>query len=139
MTDRNILIIKTTWSYTITQPELTGELFYEKLFELNPSLKLMFPSNMEQQVKKLIDMITYMVTHLQTMEGIQKDIDAMAVRHAGYGVRKEHYQNVGDALIWVLENRLEDLWSDESRIAWTNLYTLWSNSMMLASEGYEDK
>ena len=84
-------------------------------------------------------MITYMVTHLQTMEGIQKDIDAMAVRHAGYGVRKEHYQNVGDALIWVLENRLEDLWSDESRIAWTNLYTLWSNSMMLASEGYEDK
>ena len=136
MTDRNILIIKTTWSYTITQPDVAGELFYQKLFEMDPSLKSMFPNDMDAQIQKLIDMITYMVTHLQTMQDIQKQIDAMAIRHAGYGVKKEHYQLVGTALLWMLESRLDELWNDEAKDAWTSLYRLWSTSMINASEEF---
>ncbi|TLV02206.1 globin domain-containing protein [Dyadobacter luticola] len=133
MTSRKILIIKTTWSYAIGLPEMTGELFYERLFELDPSLQAMFPPDMEQQNRKLIDMITYMVSHLQAMENVQRDIDAMAARHAGYGVRPEHYKTVGDALKWVLEQRLGDQWDEETREAWTELYDIWSTSMIRAA------
>lgn len=133
MTDRKILIIKTTWSYAIAQPETTGEMFYEALFELDPSLQAMFPRDMEQQVRKLTDMITYMVSRLQTMAGIQKDIDAMAVRHAGYGVRDAHYATVGKALLQVLEQRLEDQWDEEASQAWSELYNVWATSMIAAS------
>jgi hemoglobin-like flavoprotein len=127
------LIIKTTWSYAISQPEMMGEMFYETLFEIDPSLQAMFPRDMEQQVRKLTDMITYMVSRLQTMAEIQKDIDAMAVRHAGYGVRDAHYATVGQALLQVLEQRLEDQWDEEASQAWNELYDIWSTSMIKAS------
>lgn len=133
LTDRKTLIIKTSWSYVIAQPEMTGEMFYEKLFEINPALQAMFPQDMEQQVRKLIDMITYMVSRMQAMPEIQKDIDAMAVRHAGYGVQDAHYATVGEALLWVLENRLEDQWDEETRQCWTELYDMWATSMIKAS------
>ena len=133
MTDRTTLIIKTTWSYVIAQPEIAGEIFYEKLFELDPALQAMFPQDMQQQVQKLIDMITYMVSRMQKMPDIQKDIDAMAVRHAGYGVLDAHYATVGAALLSMLENRLENKWDQESRQAWTELYDIWASSMIRAS------
>jgi hemoglobin-like flavoprotein len=133
VTDRKILIIKTTWSYAISQPELVGEMFYEALFEIDPGLQAMFPRDMEQQVRKLTDMITYMVSRLQTMSEIQKDIDAMAVRHAGYGVKDAHYETVGRALLQVLEQRLEDQWDQEAAEAWNQLYNTWATSMIKAS------
>lgn len=133
MTDRKTLIIKTSWSYVIAEREMTGEMFYDKLFELNPALQAMFPQDMEQQIGKLIDMITYMVSRMQVMSEIQKDIDAMAVRHAGYGVHDAHYATVGDALIWVLEKRLGDQWDEETRQSWTELYDMWATSMIKAS------
>jgi hemoglobin-like flavoprotein len=133
VTDRKTLIIKTTWSSLIAQPEWAGEIFYEKLFELDPSLRDMFPPNMQHQVGKLIDMITYMVSRMQAMPDIQKDIDAMAVRHAGYGVHDTHYATVGAALLSMLETLLKDQWDEEARQAWAELYNIWSSSMIYAS------
>ena len=82
MTDRNILIIKNSWSHLIRQSDEAGSLFYDRLFELDPELKAMFPSDIEAQAKKLMDMITFMVTNLQSMSGIKQDIESLAVRHA---------------------------------------------------------
>ena len=133
MTDRNMLIIKSTWSYVITQPDIAGEMFYEKLFELDPHLKPMFQSNMEHQIKKLMNMITFMVTNLQTMQETQMEIEALAKRHVQYGTHDEHYPCVGQALIWVLEHSLGERWNDETGKAWTDLYTMWASSMIQAS------
>ena len=135
MTDRNILIIKNTWSYVIIQSDLAGKMFYEKLFELAPALKPMFTSDTEQQAKKLMDMITFMVTNLQTMEEIQTQIEALAKRHATYGTRVEHYIPVGKALIWVLEQTLGELWDEETEKAWMDVYGVWSASMINATKG----
>jgi nitric oxide dioxygenase len=133
LTDRKTLIIKTTWSFVISDRELTGEMFYQRLFELDPALRPLFQHDMEQQTKKLIDMITYMVSRMQSMPEIQKDINAMAVRHAGYGVRDADYATVGEALLWAIENRLEDQWDEETRLAWSELYQIWATSMMAAA------
>lgn len=134
MTDRNILIIKNSWSHLIRQSDEAGSLFYDRLFELDPELKAMFPADMEAQAKKLMDMITFMVTNLQSMSGIKQDIESLAVRHAGYGTRPQHYITVGSALIWVLEQSLGDLWNQETIQAWTSLYTMWSTAMIHAAE-----
>lgn len=122
----------------MAQPELTGELFYEKLFELDPALKGMFPEHLDEQIHKLINMITYMVSRLQTLPQIQKDIDAMAIRHTGYGVKDEHYTLVGEALLWVLEKRLEDQWDEETGHAWSEIYRIWADSMIRASHQAPD-
>ncbi|MCF0065848.1 globin domain-containing protein [Dyadobacter chenwenxiniae] len=133
MTDRKTLTIKNTWSYVIAQPELAGELFYEKLFELDPTLRGMFPPDLGHQAQKLTDMITYMVRRMQAMPDIQKEIDALAVRHAGYGVHDAHYITVGGALLSTLEKLLEEHWDEECCQAWTELYNIWASSMIKAS------
>ena len=134
MTDRNILIIKTSWSYVLSQPENPGHLFYNKLFEMAPCLRYMFKSDMEQQMAKLTDMITFMVTHLQNMPEIRSEIDALARRHAHYGAKPEHYKTVGDALIQTMESSSGTLWNDETRQAWTELYNIWADEMIRISD-----
>lgn len=133
MTDRNILIIKTSWSYILSQPENPGHVFYDKLFEIAPCLKSMFKSDMEQQMVKLKDMITFMVTHLQDMSKIRSEIDALARRHAHYGAKPEHYKTVGNALIQTMETSSGSLWNEETRQAWIALYNIWATEMIHAA------
>jgi hemoglobin-like flavoprotein len=133
MTERNILIIKNSWSYMISLPDKPGVMFYEQLFEVAPQLIPMFKSDLEQQQNKFSDMVTYMVAKLQNMDDIQNEIDALAKRHVHYGAKPEHYQLVGEALISTMRNSLGDIWDEETSQAWTDLYQLWSSSMILAA------
>ena len=134
MTDRTILIIKTSWSHIITQPVSPGIMFYEQLFAVAPCLIPMFKSDLESQQTKFTDMLTFMVLNLQNMANIQKQIDDLGKRHVGYNVEPEHYKVVGSVLMTTLEASLGDMWDEETKIAWADLYELWSSSMI--SAGY---
>ncbi|MCF0055410.1 globin domain-containing protein [Dyadobacter sp. CY356] len=132
MNDRNILIIKTSWSHVLSQPENPGYVFYNALFEMAPCLRHMFKSDMDQQIVKLTDMITFMVSNLQNMAEIRPEIDALARRHAHYGVKPEHYKTVGDALIRTMATISGSLWNDETKQAWVDLYNTWAEEMITA-------
>ena len=128
-----MLIIKNSWSQVIARPDNPGAVFYERLFEAAPYLMPMFKSDMESQQTKFSAMITYMVMHLQTLEDIQGEINAMGKRHVHYGVQPEHYALVGKALIGTLESILAEAWDDEAADAWTKLYNFWASSMIQAA------
>jgi hemoglobin-like flavoprotein len=130
---RNMLIIKSSWSHVIAQPDNPGALFYQKLFAAAPCLVSMFKSDMEGQQSKFTDMVTYMVTNLQNMEDIQRNLHLLGQRHVHFGATPEHYQLVGSILIGTLKTSLGDLWNPETEEAWTSLYELWSSSMIRAS------
>ena len=49
-------------------------------------------------------------------------MQALGRRHAGYGVRPEHYDTVGAALLWTLEQGLGDAFTDDVRAAWAEAY-----------------
>ncbi|MCF0050577.1 globin domain-containing protein [Dyadobacter sp. LJ53] len=134
MNNRDMLIIKNSWSQVIAQPDNPAVLFYENLFAEAPYLISMFHSDLEQQQAKFSAMITYMVMHLQTMPDIQTQIEAMGKRHAKYGVKPEHYALVGKVLINTLETTLGDYWDMETAEAWTNLYDVWASAMLNAAE-----
>ncbi|MCE7064911.1 globin domain-containing protein [Dyadobacter sp. CY326] len=128
-----MLIIKNSWSQVIAQPDNPGEVFYKQLFTTAPYLIPMFKSDMENQHSKFSAMITYMVMHLQTIDDIQSEIEAMGKRHVHYGVEPEHYALVGKVLITTLKTILDEAWNAETEDAWTRLYALWSTSMIKAA------
>ena len=130
MNDRDILIIKNSWSYLINQSDEVGLLFYNKLFELDPGLKSMFHNDMDGQIQKFMDLITFTVTRLQKITDIENELDALAMRHLTYGVRPQHYQLMGKALLWAFEKSLGDLWNEETNNAWRELYNFLALSMM---------
>ena len=113
-----------------------ADLFYDRLFELDPSIKPMFPifkEDMKEQGRKLMDTLDLITRGLSVPEIILPSIKQLAQRHAGYGVRDEHYATVGAALFWTMEQALGEDFTPEVRGAWTEAYTFLTDVMISAS------
>jgi len=136
LTQAQIQLVKESWSiFRSIDTALVGDVFYGKLFLENPSLRRLFPRQMEEQYKKLINMLSIMVARLDHIDDLSADIAAMAERHVRYGVKPEYYPLVGKALLWALQNGLGKDWTREVEIAWQNCYDILAGKMIKASMG----
>lgn len=130
MTAKEIEIVKKSWrKLQGINPELLGDVFYTKLFLLNPSLERMFKTPKEIQSKKLIDMFHSIVLNLENLDGLSDEIEKMGNSHKGYGAKPKHYDSVGNALIWTLANALQKDWNDDVEKAWITCYTILAEKM----------
>jgi hemoglobin-like flavoprotein len=124
-------LIKKSWiDVRKIKPEILGDVFYTKLFYDNPELRKMFPQEMEEQNKKLIDMLNVIIERLENLNELKGEIIAVAKRHIDYGVKTEHYNMVGTALLWTLEKALGKDWTEELKTAWINCYNVLSATMI---------
>lgn len=123
LTTSQIKLIKQSWrSLRGIKPALIADIFYSKLFVEQPSLRKMFPQNMEEQYTKLMDMLNSIIIRLDKLEEVHDDIINMAKRHEGYGVKDHHYKVVGEALLWTLQQGLGKEWTKELEEAWSICY-----------------
>ena len=129
MTSREITLIQESFRQVLPGLDSAATLFYARLFELDPSLRPMFRGDMKEQGRKLMQMLALAVTSLSQLDKLVPAVRAMGARHAGYGVREEHYATVGAALLWTLEKGLGPSFTDEVRVAWTKAYTLLADTM----------
>ena len=97
-------------------------LFYGRLFELDPELRRLFTSDPKEQGRKLMTMIGVAVRGLGNLAALAPAVQNLGRRHAGYGVKPEHYAIVGSALLWALEQGLGNTFSAEVKAAWTEAY-----------------
>jgi len=109
-------------------------IFYNRLFEVAPQVKAMFPADMTEQRRKLMVMLAAVVNGLGNLETVLPAASALANRHVTYGAKAEHYPVVGAALLWTLEKGLGDGWTPEVAEAWTDAYD-WLSGFMI-SEAY---
>jgi hemoglobin-like flavoprotein len=124
LTDHEITLIQSTFRQIVPIADSTGELFYNRLFELDPSLRSMFPADMANQNVKMLQMIGAAVASLKDMDVITAQIRALGARHIDYGVKDEHYDTLGEALLWALEHVLGDDFTPEVKTAWVDVYRL---------------
>ena len=134
MNPRQIGLIKASWDKVLPIADKAAELFYAKLFELDPELKKLFKSDMSEQGKKLMIMIDTVVRSLDKLEAVVPAIQASGKRHVAYGVKDEDYDTVGAALIWTLGVGLGDDFTDEVKEAWLAAYTLLATTMKDAAK-----
>jgi hemoglobin-like flavoprotein len=132
MTPRQKELVQTTWSKVVPISDTAAGLFYGKLFELDPALRPMFSSDIKEQGKKLTTMITVAVRGLDDLTTLVPAVQALGRRHAGYGVKDEHYAIVAAALLWTLEKGLGNDWNNEVRDAWVVVYTILADTMKQA-------
>ena len=104
-------------------------LFYVRLFELDPSLRRMFPEDLSGQRKKLMQMLTAAVKGLDRLDQLVPVVQDLGRRHMAYGVTDSHYDTVGAALLWTLEKGLGKAFTPETRDAWTTVYNLIATTM----------
>src|SRR5919202_3050797 len=100
-------LVRSTWAMVAPIQEEAARLFYGRLFEIDPSTKPLFAStDMAKQGKKLMQTIAVVVAGLEQLDAILPAVEALGRRHVGYGVREEHYERVGAALLWTLAKGL---------------------------------
>src|SRR5665647_1089824 len=134
MTPDQVKLVQQSFAKVAPLSDQAAVLFYDRLFEIAPSVKAMFPPDMTEQRKKLMMMLAAVVNGLANLESILPAASALATRHVGYGAKAEHYPVVGAALLWTLEKGLGEAWTPEVAAAWTAAYTTLSGYMI--SEAY---
>lgn len=133
MTPKKIELVKSSWSKVAPISEQAAELFYGKLFELNPELKSLFKSDMKEQGRKLMAILNTAVNSLEKLETIVPAVQDMGRRHVAYGVKDEDYDTVGEALLWTLEQGLGEGFTADVKDAWVDTYTLVATTMKTAA------
>src|SRR3954462_12145514 len=134
MTPDQVKLVQQSFSKVAPIADQAAVIFYDRLFEVAPSVKAMFPTDMTEQRKKLMATLAVVVNGLTNIEAVLPAASALAKRHVGYGAKAEHYPVVGGALLWTLEKGLGDAWTPETASAWTAAYGTLSTYMI--SEAY---
>ncbi|HZO04522.1 MAG TPA: globin family protein [Burkholderiales bacterium] len=133
MTPKEIALVQTSWRQVQPIADQAAALFYSRLFTLEPSVKRLFKGDMQEQGRKLMQMISVAVNSLARLEGILPAVRALGRRHAGYGVEPRHYSVVGSALIWTLEQGLGQAFTKETEDAWRTAYGVLATTMQEAT------
>jgi hemoglobin-like flavoprotein len=122
MTPQQKELVRSTWIRVVPVSEQVAELFYGRLFELNPALRPLFKGDMKQQGAKLMKTIGLAVSTLDNLDPMIDTLKELGARHAVYGVKEEDYDTVAAALLWTLEKGLGDHFTAEANNAWAVVY-----------------
>lgn len=134
MTPRQIALIQDSFAMIVVRKDEVARAFYDKLFVLDSSLRSMFPADLSDQGKKLMQVLAVVVRSLDDLKPLFPSIEDMGRRHVAYGVADEHYSVVGRALINTLRNHLRDAFDQETEEAWRLAYTILSERMIRATK-----
>jgi hemoglobin-like flavoprotein len=123
-------LVKETWQKVLPIADTAAGLFYDRLFEIDPTTRPLFQTtNLTEQRLKLIQALTMVVQGLDHVEKLVTALTDLARRHASYGVLNAHYDSVGAALLWTLEQGLGAAWTPQARTAWSHAYALLADIM----------
>ena len=100
MTPEQVNLVQQSFAKVAPISEQAAVLFYDRLFEVAPSVKAMFPADMAEQRKKLMGTLAVVVNGLNDLGAVLPAASALAKRHVSYGAKPEHYPVVGSTLLW---------------------------------------
>lgn len=129
MTRDDIALVQASFAMLEPISGQVAEIFYIRLFRLDPSLKPLFKGDMRQQGRLLMKMIGTAVSNLHQLETIVPAVQALGKRHAGYGVQPAHYATFATALLATLQAGLGTAFTPETRAAWTTAYAILAEQM----------
>jgi hemoglobin-like flavoprotein len=134
MTPFQVKLVMSSWEKVVPIADKAADIFYGKLFDMDPSLKPMFPADLTEQKKKLMTTLNHVVTSLENLPALVPAVQALGKKHVGYGVKPEHYGTVGSALLSTLDAGLGPSFTPEVKDAWTAAYGTLSSVMIEAGK-----
>lgn len=133
MTPEQIQLVKSTWQQVLPIQAAAADLFYGRLFELAPDTRPLFKRDIHAQGAMLMKTLDTVVRSLHDLGVVLPAAGQLARRHVGYGVRSQHYDSVGTALLWTLEQGLGQALTPAARQAWLLAYTTLADAMKAAA------
>lgn len=128
--------LRKSWADVVPIADDASQLFYDRLFQIDASTAELFGrTDMAKQRRKLVSALGLVVENADRLDVIIPALKDLGRRHVRYGVEDHHYDSVGSALLWTLEEGLGEAFSEDVRAAWTVAYALVSGVMRDAARG----
>lgn len=135
MTPEQVTLVQQSFAKIRPIAATAADLFYGRLFEIAPQVRPMFPDDMAEQKKKLMAMLGLAVANLDKPDTVVPALQTLGRQHVAFGTQPAHYEPVGAALLWTLEQGLGDGFTPEVREAWVETYGLVARVMKDAAAG----
>ena len=135
LTPHQVVLVQSTFRTIQPMTATAAELFYRRLFEIDPATATLFKGDMNQQGRRFMQVLAAAVGSLSSMSTLVPIVQRLGLRHAAYGIRAEHYDSVQQALLWTLALILQDEYTDEVRSAWATAYAMLAGVMKEAAWG----
>ena len=137
MDAQQVKLVQSSFAKVAPISQVAANLFYTRLFELDPALRPMFRGPIEEQGRKLMQVLAVAVAALDNLEPLLPTVRALGTRHHAYGVKDQDYDTVAAALMWTLEQGLGEAFTPAVRAAWAETYGLLSSVMKASALGKE--
>lgn len=134
-----VALVQESFKKVIPISDAAADIFYDRLFEIAPQARALFPNDLKEQKKKLMKMIAMAVTNLHKAETIVPALRELGKRHVGYGAEDAHYDLVGQALLDTLAQGLGDEFTPNVKAAWGETYELVASVMKNAAASAEGR
>jgi len=135
LTPQQVVLVQSTFSTVQPMTATAAELFYKRLFEIDPAVAGLFKGDMQQQGRRFMQVLAVAVGSLSNMSTLVPIVQQLGLRHASFGVKAEHFDSVQQALLWTLAVILQDEYSSEVRSAWATAYAMLAGVMKEAAWG----
>ena len=133
MTPEQIKLVQDSFTKIAPIADKAADLFYDRLFAIAPGVRPLFPTDLTKQKKKLMQMLVTAISNLHEVDKIIPVVQELGRRHVGYGVTAKHYELVGEALLWTLEQALALAFTPAVKEAWTATYLTLTKTMTNAA------
>jgi hemoglobin-like flavoprotein len=130
MTPEQIALVREGFERIAPRAEDVGLAVYQRIFELDLSLRPLFGDDMRPHARNLMGAVAMVVASLDDLTPLLSRIQELGRRHVGYGVKPGDLVTGGVALLAALEAGLGDAFTTEARAAWTVAYTTLADTMM---------
>jgi hemoglobin-like flavoprotein len=101
--------------------DLVGQLFYLKLYRLDPTFRARFGGDPKTLGRKFIAVAKLTVIALKHEDGLAPTLKLLGVRQRQLGMKVRDYRLMGKAWMWTLERSLEKSFTRQSKDAWNAL------------------
>ncbi len=122
--------LKQLWGLAVTYRGSLTEIFYKKLFELDPISKSLFKTDLVSQGWKLIDTLTFIIDSVTKFENVRQKVIELGSKHVEYKVQDYQYPIVLEAFLCTFDLLLADSFTKEMEDAWIKFYNYVSNVMI---------
>jgi hemoglobin-like flavoprotein len=99
-----------------------ADLFYDRLFELDPSLEALFPEDLTVQRRRFMSAVGTAVAGLDDTDAQRPTLLDVGRQSPSQGVLPGHYDTLGNALIWSFEQSLAEQFTPLMKEAWAALH-----------------
>src|SRR5437763_611405 len=134
MTPEQIALVKDSFAKVAPIAPQAAALFYGRLFEIAPEVRPLFKGDIEEQGRKLMQVIATAVGALDRLDTIIPAVQDLGRRHVKYGVSNGYYDKVAEALLWTLGQGLGGGFTPAVKEAWTVTYGILADTMKAAAK-----